>query len=150
MAKLHIADLAVLGLFAAAHRITRHPPAHVLIAGRDRHDARLLFLAAAGRGELAQHVVLHERQKLVVVLVLVVVGIDIDDQDVVEFTLMRLLARVGKQPASVELLDGYAATAIRYQVHGLSPESIINARSSLATCRARTQRGWRPAAARSP
>ena len=50
-------------------------------------------------------------------LVLVMVRVDIDDQDVVELALMRLLARVREQPRGVELLDGYAAAAIGYQVH---------------------------------
>ncbi len=150
MAELHIADLAVLGLLAAAHRVARHPAAHVLIAGRHRYDTRPLFGAAAGRGELAQHVVFHVRQELVVVLVLVMMGVDVDDQDVVEFALMRLLARVREQARGVELLDRYAAAAIGYQVHCRSPDSVVIARSSLATCRARTRRGWQPATIRSP
>ena len=121
MAELHVADLAVLGLLAAAHRIACHPAAHVLVAGRHRHNARPLLGAAADHGELAQHVIFHERQELVVVLVFVMVRIDVDDQDVVELALMRLLARVREQPGGVELFDGYAAPAVGYQVHVVAP-----------------------------
>jgi len=65
MAKLHVADLAFIGLFAGAHRVAGDAAAHVLIAGRDRDDAGLLLLVAARHGELAQHVVFHERQEFV-------------------------------------------------------------------------------------
>ena len=75
------------------------------------------LLLRPDHGELAQHVVFHERQELVVVLVLVMMRIDIDDQDVVELALMRLLARVREQPGGVELLDGDAAAAVGDQVH---------------------------------
>jgi hypothetical protein len=52
-------------------------------------------LAAAGNGELAQNVVLHERKKLVDALVLVMVRIDIDDQDIIELALLRLFPGAG-------------------------------------------------------
>ena len=68
-------------------------------------------------GELAQHVIFHERQEFVVVLVLVMMRVDVDDQDVVEAALMRLLARMRKEPRGVELFDGDAASAIGDQVH---------------------------------
>ncbi len=77
----------------------------------------LLLLVAARQGELAQHVVFHEGQEFVVVLVLVMMRIDIDDQDVVEAALMRLLARVRQEPRGVELFDGDAAAAVGDQVH---------------------------------
>ena len=61
MAELHVADAGRRSVFSrAAHRIARHAAAHVLIADRHRHDAGALLLAAAGHGELAQHVVFHD------------------------------------------------------------------------------------------
>ena len=54
-------------------------------------------MAAAGNRELADNVVLHEREKLVDALVLVMVGVDVDDQDVVELALLRLLPGMGEQ-----------------------------------------------------
>ena len=112
MAELDVADLAVVGLLGRAQRIARDAAAHVLIAGRHRHDAGLLLLAAPGHDELAEHVVFHERQEFVVMLVLVVMGIDVDDQDVVETALVHLLAGVREEPRGVELLDGDAAAAV--------------------------------------
>ena len=53
-------------------------------------------------------------------LVLVVVRVDIDDQYVVEFPLVRLLAGMRQQPRRVQFLDGNAAAAIGNQVHGVS------------------------------
>ena len=178
MAELHVADLAVFGLLAAAHRVASHPAAHVLVAGRDRNDAGLLLFAAARQHQLAQHVVFHERQEFVVVLVLVVVSVDIDDQNLVEFALVRLLAGVCQEPGSVELLDGHAAAAIGDQIHDVPPREVrdplvpakagiqrwipacagmsgnmcvaITAPSNLATCRARRRRGRRRAITRSP
>ena len=47
---------------------------------------------------MAQHVIFHEREKFVLAFVLVMVRIDVDDNDVVEVALMRLLARVSQQP----------------------------------------------------
>ena len=121
MAELHVADLAGLGFFAGAHRIARHAAAHVLVAGRHRHDAGLMLLGAGRHRELPQHVVFHERQKFVVVFVLVVMRIDVDDQDVVEVALVRLLAGMRQQPRRVELLDGNAAAAVGNQIHDNAP-----------------------------
>src|ERR1700730_5171845 len=69
-------------LFRCAQRITGDAAAHVLKACRRARDWAATALAAAGNGELAQNVVLHEREKLVYALVLVMVRIDIDDQDI--------------------------------------------------------------------
>jgi hypothetical protein len=77
-------------------------------------------LAAAGNGELAQNVVLHERKKLVDALVLVMVRIDIDDQDIIELALLRLFPGMSEQAAGIQLFDGNAAAAIGNQVHGVS------------------------------
>jgi hypothetical protein len=49
-------------------------------------------------------------------------GIDIDDQNIVEVTLMRLFARVRQQAAGIEFLDRHAATAISDEIHGVSPD----------------------------
>ena len=49
-------------------------------------------------------------------------GIDVDDQNIVEVTLMRLFARVSQQAAGIELLDCHAATAIGDEIHGVSPD----------------------------
>src|SRR6516165_8616887 len=117
MAELHVADLGFVGLFGGAHRVARHAAAHVLIAGRDRHDSGLLLLVAARHGELAQHVVFHERQEFVVVLVLVLMRVDVDDENVVEAAPVRLLARVPQESRGVEFLDTDAAAAVRDQVH---------------------------------
>jgi hypothetical protein len=49
-------------------------------------------------------------------------GIDVDDQNIVEITLMRLFARVRQQAAGIEFLDRHAATAISDEIHGVSPD----------------------------
>ena len=118
MAELDVAHLAVPGLLRRAQRIARDAPAHVLEADLARHQ-RLAALGAAGEHELAQHLVLDERQEFVVALVLVVVRIDVGDQDVVEVALVRLLAGMRQQAAGVELFDGDAPAAIGEKVHGL-------------------------------
>ena len=141
VAELHVAHLAFVGLLAAAQRIARHPPAHVLIAGRDRHDAGPLPRAAPHMTSCAQHVVLHERQELVVMLVLVMVRVDIDDQNVVEPALVRLLGGMREQPRGVELLDGNASAAIGDQLHDISAGC-----KPLVAAKAGT-RNWIPACA---
>src|SRR5579872_7047951 len=98
MAELHIAWLVACGAFRCAQRVTGDTPAHVLKA----HLARLQGLAslgASGEHQLAQYLVLDERENLVVTLVLVMVAVDVGDQDVIEAALIRLTARVGKQSA---------------------------------------------------
>ena len=67
------------------------------------------------------HVVLDERENIVHALVLVVMGVDVDDQDVVELALLRLLPGVGQKPGGVELFDGDAPAAIGNEFHGVSP-----------------------------
>ena len=47
------------------------------------------------------------------------VAVDVDDQDVVEATLDRLLAGVGEEPAGVELFERHPPTAIGKKVHGV-------------------------------
>jgi hypothetical protein len=46
-----------------------------------------------------------------------VVRIDVDDHDVVELALHRLLAGVGEQPAGVQLIDCDASATICNKVH---------------------------------
>src|SRR5262249_11672424 len=75
---------------------------------------------ATREDELAQHLILDQRQKFIETLVLVVVAIDIDDQDVIEVAGHGLLASVGEQPARIELFKGDAAAAVGKQVHGIS------------------------------
>jgi hypothetical protein len=50
------------------------------------------------------------------------VRIDVDDQDVVEVTLLRLLAGVREQPGGVKLFDCDAPAAVGDEVHGASPD----------------------------
>ena len=88
---------ARLGLLGGAQRIARDAAAHVLVADRLRHDRLRGPWSRPAMRELAQHVVLHERQDFAEVLVLVMVGVDVDDQHVVELALHRLLARVREQ-----------------------------------------------------
>src|SRR5262245_62596295 len=77
------------------------------------------------------------------------VSVDVDDHNVVELALVRLLAGMGQQPGGVEFIDRYPPTAIRNDVHRLPPPSQkFSARSSSATCRDRTRRDWRSAAIR--
>src|SRR5438132_3483114 len=118
MAELDIARLVAGGLFRGAHRIAGDAAAHILEADLARHQ-RLAALDAAGEDELAQHLVLDQRQKLVEALVLVMVAVDVDDQDVVEAALDRLLAGVGEEPAGVELFERHPPTAIGKKVHGV-------------------------------
>src|SRR5438874_1614056 len=47
------------------------------------------------------------------------VAVDVDDQDVVEAALDRLLAGVGEEPAGVELFERHPPTAIGKKVHGV-------------------------------
>jgi hypothetical protein len=49
------------------------------------------------------------------------VRIDVDDQNIVELALMRLLARMSQKPGGVELIDRDAPAAIRNEVHGVPP-----------------------------
>jgi len=105
LAKLHVAWLAVIGLLGRAQRIARHPAAHVLVAHLRRHDVLAAELGAPRHGDLAQNVVLHERENVGEILVLVVVGVDVDDQDVVELAAVGFLARVGEQAGSVQFVD---------------------------------------------
>ena len=67
--------------------------------------------------QLPEHVVLHERQDFAVVLVLVVMSVHVDDQDVVELALDRLLAGVSEKPGGVQLVDRYASAAFSEEVH---------------------------------
>jgi hypothetical protein len=46
-----------------------------------------------------------------------VMRVDVDDQNVVELALVRLLAGVGEKPGGVELIDRYAPATIRNEVH---------------------------------
>ncbi len=119
MAELHVAHLSRLGLLRRAHRIARDASAHVLEPDRHVRHEDAAALGAAGDRELAQHVVLHEGQDVVHALVLVVMGVDVDDQDVVELALLRLLTGVGEQAGGVELLDRHAPAAIGDEVHGV-------------------------------
>ena len=52
------------------------------------------------------------------------VRIDVDDQDVIELALLRLLAGVGKEPRGVELFDRDASAAVGDEVHGASPDGV--------------------------
>src|SRR5262249_26821712 len=122
MTELDAAQLAGGGLLGGAHGIARDAPAHLLKADRRvRNDAAAALGAACDR-ELAQNVVLHEGKKLVQALVLVMVRIDVDDQDIVELSLLRLLAGVGKQPGGVELFNCDTPAAVDDEVHGASPD----------------------------
>ena len=120
MAELHVAHLALLGLLGRAQRIARDAPAHVLEADRHVRDEAAAALGAAGDRELADDVVLQEGQDVVHALVLVVMGVDVDDQDVVELALLRLLLGVRQKPRGVELFDGDAPAAIGNEFHGVS------------------------------
>src|SRR5262249_46766965 len=97
-------------------------PAHLLKADRIGGNDAATPLAAAAERELAQDVVFHERKKLVQALVLVMVRIDVDDQDIVEVTLLSLFAGLGEQPGGVELFDGDAPAGVGDEVHGASPD----------------------------
>ena len=55
-------------------------------------------------------------------LVLVMMRIHIDDDDVIELALHRLLARVRKQPGRIQLVDRYASAALSKELHGSSPD----------------------------
>ena len=119
VAKLDVAHVAfVASLLGAAHRIARHAAAHVLVADRLRREGAAAPRAGAGRlRELLEHFIFHERQDVGEVLVLVVVRVDVDDHDVVELALHRLLAGVGEQPAGVQLIDCDASATICNKVH---------------------------------
>ena len=109
---------ALLRLFRAPQRITRHPPAHVLDESRiGRHDGAAVGHAAAAHRPLAENVVFHVGQNVVVVLVFVMVRIHIDDKNVVELALNRLLARMREKPGGVQLVDRYASAAFSEEVH---------------------------------
>ena len=159
MAELDVAQLAFLGLLRSAHRIAGHATAHVLVAETLRQDG-VPVLGATRHGELAQHVVFHERENFAEILVLVVVSVDVDDDHVVEVALHGLLAGMAQELGCVEFLDRYAATAVSNEIHGFSPFEFFrllvsrdaaraNGRSNFATCRARTPRGSRRAEAHS-
>src|SRR5215471_6834306 len=117
MAELDVAQRVALGLLGRAHRVARDAAAHVLEADLRGHQG-LASLGAPREHQLAQHLVLDERQKLLVDLVLVMMAVDIGDQHVVEVALVRLAARMGEQPAGVELLDRHPPAAVSDEVHG--------------------------------
>ena len=52
-------------------------------------------------------------------LVLVVMGVHVDDQNLVELALDRLLAGMREKPRGVQLVDRYASAAFSEEVHGL-------------------------------
>src|SRR5207248_5547968 len=121
MPELDVAQLPLRGLLRSTHWIARDAPAHLLETDRvGGNDAAAAFSAAAER-ELPQDIVLHEGEKLVQAFVLVMVRIDVDDEHVVKFALLRLLAGMRKQPPGVELFDGDAPAAVGDEVHGASP-----------------------------
>jgi hypothetical protein len=144
MAELDVTQFARVGLLRRAHRVAGDAAAHVLEADLGRHQG-LAALGAAGEHELAQNLVLDEREKLVVALVLVMVAVDVDDQHAVQLALIRLPPRVGEQPTGVEFLDRHPATAIGDEVHGVSPGALCRrdgrsreARSDHGRCQDRT------------
>ena len=124
LAELHVAMLAaLLCLLGAAQRVACHATAHVLDeACIGRHDSTAIGHAAATHGPLPEYVVLHVWQDVAVVLVLVVVRVHIDDENVVELALHRLLASVGKKSAGIQLIDRDASTAFSEEVHDSSPD----------------------------
>src|SRR5215813_2937613 len=124
MAELHVAVLARGGLLGGTQRIAGDAAAHVLEADLAQRDG-LAALTAAGEDELAQHFVLDQRQEFVEALILVMVAVDIDDQDVVEVALHRLLAGMGKEPAGIELFERYPAAAISEKVHDVSCSVLV-------------------------
>ena len=150
--------VALAGQQGAEH-IDRGPHAVHELVGRlgvelagdvDLHD---VTDEVHGRPDVAEHLVLHIGQDFREMLVLVMMRVHVDDQHVVEVASMRLLAGIGEKAAGVQLLDRYAPAAISDEFHaGLlrSSKSFLSGRSSSATCRARTRRDWRSAAARSP
>ena len=85
-------------------RVAGDAAAHVLKAGLARHDG-VPALGAARQCQLPEDVILHEGQDLAEGLVLVVVRIDVDDEDVVEVALLRLLRGMGEQAGRVQLVD---------------------------------------------
>src|SRR5260221_678854 len=113
VAELHVAVLAaLLGLLRTPQRIARPAPAHVLDEARvGRHNGAAIGHAAAAHRPLAENIVLHVRQDVAVVLVLVMVGVHVDDDNVVELALDRLLAGMGEKPGGVQLVDRYASAA---------------------------------------
>jgi len=51
-------------------------------------------------------------------------GVDVDDDHVVEFTLMGLLTGVGEESRGVQLVNRHTAAAIGRKFHGVSPERV--------------------------
>src|SRR6516164_9403897 len=48
--------------------------------------------------------------------------VHVDDENVVEVALGRLLAGMGEKPGGVQLVDRYASAAFSEEVHGSSPD----------------------------
>src|SRR5262249_43006313 len=124
MAELHVAVLSRGGLLGGTQRIAGDAAAHVLEADLAWRDC-LAALAAAGEDELPQHLVLDQRQELVEALVFVMVPIDIDDQDVIEVALHRLLVGLGKEPTGIELFERDPAAAISEKIHDVSCSVLV-------------------------
>src|SRR5262245_37414490 len=120
MSELEVAELGRTGLLRRAHGITCNAAAQVLKADLTRHQS-LTPLGAAGEDKLAQHLVLDQRQEVVVALVLVMMAVNVDNQNVVELALHGLLAGMREQPAGVELFERDPAAAIGKKVHGAFP-----------------------------
>src|SRR5262249_59491647 len=76
--------------------------------------------------DLAPCVVLHEWEDVVEVLVLVVMGIGIEDENIGELALPRLLAGMGEKPGGVQLVDRYASAAFSEELHGFSLRTFAN------------------------
>src|SRR5712671_4437144 len=120
MAELDVAQLAGACLLRRAHGIAGDAASHILEADLAWHQG-LPPLGAAREDELPEHLILDQRQEVVVALVLVVVSVHIDNQEVVETALHRLLARMGEQSAGIELFERDPAAAIGKEVHGCFP-----------------------------
>src|SRR5690348_13339543 len=80
-------------------------------------------LGASGDRHLTQHIILHVGENLAVVLALVVMRIDINNQNVVEVALVRLLPGMREQPRGVELLDRDPPAAFNDEIHRLAPNA---------------------------
>src|SRR5262249_31220753 len=131
MAQFDVSELVGARLLRRAHRIASDTAAHILEADLTRHQG-LPPLGAAGEDELPEHLILDQRQEVVEALVLVVVPVHVDNQEVVEMALHRLLAGVREQPAGIELFERDAAAAIGKEVHGVSPYLVCSLSRSMA------------------
>src|SRR5262249_46596791 len=125
MAELDGADLSGPSLLRRTHGIAGDATAHVLEADLTWHQG-LPPLGAAREDELPEHLVLDQRQKVVVALVLVMMPVHVDNQKVVEIALHGLLAGVREQPAGIELFERDGAAAIGKEVHGRFPLSCVS------------------------